>query len=177
MPARTLDRYHHVPIARTSSFKRGSWVTQTFSGKLGIKAVMARRHGETKLSPQKYLFDRALWTLAEAKDWVREKRRRGGNPQSIAERVYHKWHGFKPRGKTVVDMGRTLSGELVYLGDVVSINYRSDKWNGRRQREYRHRFNAQSPPPLLFDPKNNYLIIPGPPVAGSWSVEADGIVN
>lgn len=73
-------------------------------------------------------------------------------------------------------MARTLSPNLTFLGALVSLVYRSDKWSKGRKGDYVHDFEEPLSP-VLYDPKHNILIIPGPPVAGHWSVTADGFVG
>jgi hypothetical protein len=99
------------------------------------------------------------------------------NPASAAERTFEKWHDFPPSAKTPVKMGRTISGELVMLGECDGILYASDKWHPGTMERYIHKFARGHKPVLLYDPVNHYLIIPGPPVSGKWKVTKDGLVD
>jgi hypothetical protein len=108
---------------------------------------------------------------------VTRKKRQSVNPPTPGERVFREWHDFGPSGKTPVKMPRQLSAELVMLGECDGILYASDKWNPGKVVKYIHKFKRGALPVLLYDPINNYLVIPGPPISGDWKVTKDGLVD
>lgn len=97
--------------------------------------------------------------------------------RSLTRRVYDEWYGFPAIDVVDVDMERTLSAELVLLGLVDVLMYISDKGSPGKAHAYEHKFGARDRPPLLYDPARNYLIIPGPPIAGNWRVGKRGLVG
>lgn len=108
---------------------------------------------------------------------VKPDKRGRSNPPTVAEKTFREWHDFGPSAKTPVKMPRQLSAELVMLGECDGILYASDKWNPGKVIKYIHKFKRGKLPVLLYDPVNNYLIIPGPPVSGQWKVTKDGLVD
>lgn len=91
--------------------------------------------------------------------------------------MYEDWHGFPAIDVVPVKMKRMLSAELVLLGLVDVLMYVSDKGSPGKAHGYEHEFGARDRPPLLYDPVRNYLIIPGPPIAGKWHVGSRGLVG
>lgn len=53
-------------------FEDGSFRTITLQGVEGIQAIMGRLKGESKIVIQSLRFDKAKWTMAEAKAWAKE---------------------------------------------------------------------------------------------------------
>jgi len=74
----------------------------------------------------------------------------GGNaasdhdPHKSSTRTFETWHDFDPRRTYTLDV--PLSDEFgTALGDVVSIVYRSDKWQAGRFVDYQHEFSRPYP--------------------------------
>ena len=108
----------------------------------------------------------------------RSRRRASRNPGSgKADAVFRKWHDFDPSGHDQIEMPDRISHNVVMLGECSGILYDSDKWQPGKLQRYQHMFKRGKLPPLFYDPENNLLIIPGPPVAGAWRVTKDGLVD
>ena len=101
--------------------------------------------------------------------------RNPGNGRERADAEFRKWHEFEPTGHDQIEMPDRISHNLVMLGECSGVVYDSDKWQPGKMQRYQHMFKRGKCPPLFFDPVNNCLIIPGPPVAGAWSVTKDGL--
>lgn len=74
MPIDTGGDYIRIRQRDPARFEKGSFRTITLSEEEGIKAVIGRLIGQKTTTVQTYLFDKDKWTLAKAKQWVREHR-------------------------------------------------------------------------------------------------------
>ena len=92
------------------------------------------------------------------------------NPSAAAVRTFKKWHGFEPRKVSRVK-GYRAPSELVLLGTIPEIIYRSNKWTGK-QETYSHK-TGKPQPMLATDPEGKGLYI----VGGRVSVTERGLVG
>jgi len=107
----------------------------------------------------------------------RTTNRRRPNPRPFgerdrAERMFETWHEFGSKGvKRVRVPSRTLPKYGVKLGEIVTLDYVSDKWEGKPV-TYTH--DTKRPRPwLVSDPDGQQLFI----VGGRMKPTADGLVN
>jgi hypothetical protein len=70
----TTENYHHIPVRDKELFVEGSFRTINISKEKGIKAIIGKLKTDAQGSTvvQKYLFDIEKWSMAEAKEWVKE---------------------------------------------------------------------------------------------------------
>jgi len=96
-------------------------------------------------------------------------RRRGPSPAAVA--TFERWHGFGPRKVSVIDGPPEIPREVVKLGEVPEIIYRSNKWGGR-SKTYVHK--TEKPHPVLAtDPQGKHLFLLG----GNVAVTKDGLIG
>lgn len=95
-----------------------------------------------------------------------------GGERDRAERMFETWHEFGSKGvKRVRVPSRTLPKYGVKLGEIVTLDYVSDKWEGKPV-TYTH--DTKRPRPwLVSDPDGQQLFI----VGGRMKPTADGLVN
>lgn len=103
------------------------------------------------------------------------RRRRNPRPfgeRDRAERMFETWHEFGSKAiKRVRVPSRTLPKYGVKLGEIVTLDYISDKWEGKPV-TYTH--DTKRPRPwLVSDPDGQQLFI----VGGRMKPTADGLVN
>ncbi len=98
--------------------------------------------------------------------------RRGDGELERAERTFRMWHEFDAKTIKPVKLPRqTLPKYGVKLGEIVTIDYVSDKWEGKPV-TYTH--DTKRPrPQLVTDPDGEMLFI----VGGKMKPTADGLVN
>lgn len=100
------------------------------------------------------------------------KRNPRGSERDRAVRTFEKWHEFKPHRITrMKGPPRIIPRTLVKLGDIRSIDYISDKWEGRPV-TYTHKTDRPRPV-LATDPDGRHLHI----VGGRVKITADGLVH
>lgn len=97
------------------------------------------------------------------------------NPSALARarEGFKTWHEFAPKGKPKRMKGppRKIPGTLVKLGDIVRIDYKSNKYTGK-QTIYTH--DTKKPRPVLTaDPDLKHAYI----VGGNMKITADGLIN
>jgi hypothetical protein len=99
-------------------------------------------------------------------------RRRNASERQRAARAFETWHEFKPHRVTKIKVPFTRwPKHVVKLGEVVRIDYRSPKWEGR-SRTYTH--TTRKPRPILVsDPDFRSVNL----VGGAMRPTADGLVN
>jgi len=87
--------------------------------------------------------------------------------------TFEKWHEFTPHRVTKVQgPPRTIPGTLVKLGELVSLDYKSDKWQPGKSVRYTH--STKRPRPVLAtDPDGRHVYL----VSGKMRVTADGLKN
>ena len=127
-----------------------------------------------------FTLDRALSAARNAAG-LEEEPWRQANPRPFArtagerqraERAFQMWHEFSSsKVKPVKVHSRTMPKHLVELGQVLRIDYRSNKWEGKPV-DYTHA--TKRPYPLLVtDPDAQQLYL----VGGKMKPTADGLVN
>lgn len=96
----------------------------------------------------------------------------GASELERAEKMFRTWHEFDSKTiKTVKIPRQTFPKYGVNLGEIVTIDYVSDKWEGKPV-TYTH--DTKRPRPLLVsDPDGKMLFI----VGGKMKPTADGLVN
>lgn len=188
---REIDVLHHVanklagpepwavgnpsrsPEAReTRRYVRGKGVGT--SRKL-YRATRAGQHAKAG-----HYYERSEARAAASAERARSSRttnRRRPNPRPFgerdrAERMFETWHEFGSKGvKRVRVPSRTLPKYGVKLGEIVTLDYVSDKWEGKPV-TYTH--DTKRPRPwLVSDPDGQQLFI----VGGRMKPTADGLVN
>lgn len=90
--------------------------------------------------------------------------------KSVAK--FKEFHDFDPKEVVALPVNRTIPRELVRVGDLVGVIYRSDKWD-RKKKDYIHKFNRSDRPILASSPDGKRLFILG----GSFRTKAEGIVG
>jgi len=84
---------------------------------------------------------------------------------------WQSWAGFPPRRATKIQTAEGTPATLVKLGDLQSLVYRSDKWEGK-EHPYEHKF--KKPLPILAsDPEQKQLWI----IGGRYEINPEGIVR
>ncbi len=112
-----------------------------------------------------------LWDAAAGRQ-PNPKRRNPSSAHQRAARTFAMWHEF-PHGKVsrVTVPFTRMPRHLVRLGEVVRIDYRSNKWEGKN-RTYTHA--TKRPRPILVtDPDARTVNL----VGGAMRPTADGLVN
>jgi len=107
------------------------------------------------------------------------KRKARGNPSSkewdAVISMFKKFHRFLPSEVTAVEVGdRKIPAILAKLGELKSVVYISDKWDGNGvKKTYIHNFKAKDRPILATDAEGQNLYV----VGGSYRIKAEGIVG
>lgn len=88
-------------------------------------------------------------------------------------RTFRRWHEFDPeRVEPIHGPERVIPETLVYLGELIEVVYRSDKWNPGEKKLYSHK--TQKPHPILAtDPEGRHVYI----VGGRMKVTSRGLVG
>lgn len=97
------------------------------------------------------------------------------NPRSAvleqAHKTFRRWHEFDASGMKRVRAPRSIPKTMVALGELVSVVYRSNKYDGKHKL-YEH--ETKRPRPVLAtDPRGREVFI----VGGRMKPTADGLVN
>lgn len=97
---------------------------------------------------------------------------------SAAARLFESWHGYAPDRVEEVKLPALDGVPLVFLGNLLRIDYQSPKWSrkrpgGRRRRSYWH--ESSGAPYVLAHPGGRVLVIVDP--SGGLKVTPDGIVG
>lgn len=143
-------------------------VVQSFADKLGKRlevrktdtAVPHARPAETssrfpKRNPSKRR------PAAKAKPSTKDK----------AKKMFKKWHAFESTRTVAMKGPRSIPAQLIKLGEMPEIVYRSNKWTGKQQ-TYLHK--TGTPRPLLCcDPEGKRFFI----VGGRMRATARGIIG
>ncbi len=67
-----IETQHEAQLKDQKRFERGLFETEEVEE--GVKVVKGRALGRKDKEPQSYIFDRKIFTSAEAKEWLREKK-------------------------------------------------------------------------------------------------------
>ncbi len=70
MPIEVTQSYVRVRQSDPSLFTKGSFRTITIDASAGIKAVIGRRPGKDGTEVQSFMFDKARWSVEDAKRWI-----------------------------------------------------------------------------------------------------------
>lgn len=73
-----------------------------------------------------------------------------------AQNLYRDWHEFEPENVITIDVPEP-KGNLKDLGEILKLDYESDKWNQDETVYYYHYFKKNAPH-LLKDSKGNFFI-------------------
>ena len=95
-----------------------------------------------------------------------------------AAAVFEDWHGFPPDHVEVLDVPRLDGQQMVFLGNLLRIDYKSPKWSRKRpgQRPLKAYFHESTGQPyILCNPQRNVLVIFDP--TGQLAVTADGLIK
>lgn len=171
--SRTTNRRRHNPGADYTIVKAfpnathdhpNPWAVLDFSGRV------------VQSAPSKDVAEDIVRVLRSRMAQQQANRRRP-NPGSSgerarAERMFETWHEFGSKAvKRVRVPSRTLPRYGVKLGEIVTLDYVSDKWEGKPV-TYTH--DTKRPRPwLVSDPDGQQLFI----VGGRMKPTADGLVN
>ena len=126
-------------------------------------SVMPPRRNPSK-KPKRAKAARSAKRAARAK-------RNPGRVTKAAKKMFKKWHGFASTNTIRWNGSRTIPANVVKLGELPEIVYRSNKWTGKYE-TYLHK--TGTPRPILCcDPKGKQFYI----VGGRMRATARGIVG
>jgi hypothetical protein len=100
--------------------------------------------------------------------------RAAANPRTELEKAkatYRKWSELEPGKVTRARAPRRVPKAMAKLGELVSVVYRSDKYDGEAKL-YEHK-TKRPRPVLAADPEGRHVFI----VGGNMKITADGLVN
>ncbi len=71
MSFQLTDKYIIIRIANSEKFEQESFRTLWIDEKRGIQEIMGTKMGTSDTEVQAYVFDKNIWTLSDARDWVK----------------------------------------------------------------------------------------------------------
>ena len=162
---RSRSRYRHIPVGKANPLPRSldpRSIRTVRRGKTLIRVGCPKGHwhGRAKAGRQCDLGMRAF-----------EKLRPNPSELARARETYREWSELEPGKITKMKAPPRVPKVMAKLGDLVSVVYRSDKYDGKAKL-YEHKFKR--PLPVLgTDPDGRHAHI----VGGNYKVTGDGLVN
>jgi hypothetical protein len=175
-----VPEQHQLRIAR-QTLKYSDAGARIMGGmtKPEAREVILRLTGKSAVEP-----NRPVRSLKGRKRTARARRaitrsvsksgRAAANPRTALERAkstYRKWSELEPGQVTRVRAPARVPKAMAKLGELVSVVYRSDKYDGKAKL-YEHK-TKRPRPVLAADPEGRHVFI----VGGNMKITADGLVN